>query len=247
MALVYQKMIEIYRNNHAGYVVLIDPDRFDLDELGRRTSLISKFADLIFVGGSICLRHDFVDAVRVIKSNASVPIVIFPGDVTQIAPDADALLFLSLLSGRNPNLLIGEHVKAAPILKRSGIEVIPVGYLLVEGGGLTSVQFISQTLPIPSTKPEIAVAHALAGEYLGMKLIFLEAGSGAAQPVPVGMVRNVASAISIPLIVGGGIRQPEVAAELVAAGASFIVTGDVIERNFDELALERFRRAVHSR
>ncbi len=238
-------MVEVHRNDHAGYIVLIDPDRFDLDELGRRASLISRFADLIFVGGSICVRHDFSEAVGVIKRNASVPVVIFPGDVTQICGEADALLFLSLLSGRNPNLLIGEHVKAAPILKRIGIEVIPVGYLLVEGGTLSSVQFISQTLPIPSTKPEIAVAHALAGEYLGMKLIFLEAGSGASQPVPVEMVRSVSSAISVPLIVGGGIKKPEVAADLVDAGASFIVTGDIIEKNFDEGALERFKKAIH--
>lgn len=245
MASVYRKLVEIQKNSGAGYIVLIDPDRFDLDELGKRTRLISKYADLIFVGGSICVRHDFSDAVKVIKSNSSVPVVIFPGDVTQISKYADALLFLSLLSGRNPNLLIGEHVKAAPILKRTEIEVIPVGYILVEGGNLSSVQFMSQTLPIPSAKTEIAIAHALAGEYLGMKLIFLEAGSGASQPVSVEMVRGVSSAISVPLIVGGGIKQAEVAAELVEAGASFIVTGDIIEKNFDEGALERFKKAIH--
>jgi phosphoglycerol geranylgeranyltransferase len=245
MAGVYTRMQGLVKAGRTGYVVLIDPDRLPPDRAQDRVELISRYADLIFVGGSICTRGSFGEAVMSIKSASRVPVVIFPGDATQISAAADAILFLSLVSGRNADLLIGEHVKAAPIVRDSGLEVIPVAYILVESGRTTSVQFMSQTLAVPGDKPEIAMAHGLAGEYLGMKAVFLEAGSGAEKHVPADMVSAVSGYVSVPVIAGGGIRTPEIAAELAGAGASFVVTGDVIERHGSESMLSEFSRAVH--
>jgi phosphoglycerol geranylgeranyltransferase len=246
MDTVYEKMLEIKETRGAGYVVLLDPDKYSPQELGRQAERIGRYADLIFVGGSICVRHDFDEAVRCVKEESRVPVIIFPGDATQVSSHADALLFLSLVSGRNADLLIGEHVKAAPLIQRHDLEVIPVAYMLVESGNATSVQFMSQTLAIPRTKPEIAMAHALAGQYLGMKLAFLEAGSGADKHVPVEMIQAVSKYVSIPLIVGGGIRTPEAANRIARAGASFVVTGDVIEKSGSAEILREFTAAVHT-
>jgi phosphoglycerol geranylgeranyltransferase len=246
MDTVYDKMLEIKKIKGTGYVVLLDPDKYSPQELGHQAETIGTYADLIFVGGSICVRHDFNEAVRCIKEASGVPVIIFPGDATQVSSHADALLFLSLVSGRNADLLIGEHVKAAPLIRRYDLEVIPVAYMLVESGNATSVQFMSQTLAIPRTKPEIAMAHALAGQYLGMKLAFLEAGSGADKHVPVEMIQAVSGYVSIPLIVGGGIRTPEAANRIARAGASFVVTGDVIEKSGGAEILREFTAAVHT-
>jgi putative glycerol-1-phosphate prenyltransferase len=238
-------MLELRRSNGAAYVVLLDPDKYAPQELAEQAEVISRYADLIFVGGSLCVRHDFEAAVRSVKAASAVPVIIFPGDATQVSSSADALLFLSLVSARNPGLLIGEHVKAAPRIRRYDLEVIPVAYILVESGETTSVQFISQSLAIPRDKPELVMAHALAGEYLGMKLAFLEAGSGAVRHVPPEIVEAVSSYVSIPLIVGGGIRTPDHANILARAGASFIVTGDVIEKSGSVEMLRDFTKAVH--
>jgi putative glycerol-1-phosphate prenyltransferase len=239
-------MLEIRKAKGAGYVVLLDPDKYSAEELAEQAETISTYADLVFVGGSICVRHDFDEAVRCIREASRVPVIIFPGDATQVSSHADALLFLSLVSGRNADLLIGEHVKAAPLIRRYEIEAIPVAYILIESGQTTSVQFMSQTLAIPRNKPEIAMAHALAGEYLGMKLVFLEAGSGADQHVPVDMIEAVSSYITVPLIVGGGIKTPEDASRIARAGASFVVTGDVIEKSGTIDTLKSFTAAVHT-
>jgi phosphoglycerol geranylgeranyltransferase len=174
---VYESMLGVAEVKGAGYVVLLDPDKYSASELAGQAEMISAYADFIFVGGSLCVRHDFGEAVKSIKAASSVPVVIFPGDATQVSRHADALLFLSLVSSRNADLLIGEHVKAAPMIRRHDLEIIPVAYMLIESGQTTSVQFMSQSLAIPGGKPEIAMAHALAGEYLGMKMVFLEAGS----------------------------------------------------------------------
>jgi phosphoglycerol geranylgeranyltransferase len=243
---VYRYMLETKESHGAGYIVLLDPDKYAAEDLARQAGVISRYADIIFVGGSLCVRHDFDEAVKRIKAESEVPVVIFPGDATQVSSHADALLFLSLLSARNPDLLIGEHVKAAPRIRRHGLEAIPVAYLLVESGDTTSVQFMSQSLPIPSGKPELAMAHALAGEYLGMKLVFLDAGSGARHHVPQKMVEAVSGYVSIPVIVGGGIRRPEDAHAVVEAGASFVVTGDVIEKQGGVGMLRDFTEAVHT-
>jgi phosphoglycerol geranylgeranyltransferase len=243
---VYESMLGVAEVKGAGYVVLLDPDKYSASELAGQAEMISAYADFIFVGGSLCVRHDFGEAVKSIKAASSVPVVIFPGDATQVSRHADALLFLSLVSSRNADLLIGEHVKAAPMIRRHDLEIIPVAYMLIESGQTTSVQFMSQSLAIPGGKPEIAMAHALAGEYLGMKMVFLEAGSGADRHVPVEMVRAVSDYVSVPVIVGGGIRTPDDASRIARAGASFVVTGDVIERNGNAETLKEFTAAVHS-
>jgi phosphoglycerol geranylgeranyltransferase len=246
MAGIYRRMLDIKETRGAGYIVLLDPDKYSAADLGRQAEVISRYADLIFVGGSLCVRHDFDNAVRSVKSASAVPVVIFPGDATQVSPHADAVLFLSLVSGRNPDLLIGEHVKAAPRIRRYELEAIPVAYLLVESGDTTSVQFMSQSLALPRAKAELAMAHALAGEYLGMKLVFLEGGSGARQYVPKGTIQAVSRYVSLPIIVGGGIRTPEDARAVVDAGASFVVTGDVIEKRGSVEMLRDFTSAVHT-
>jgi phosphoglycerol geranylgeranyltransferase len=246
MPRVYESMLDVVRSKGTGYVVLLDPDKYSAQALAKQAEVISTYADFIFVGGSICVRHDFDKAVEGIKSASSVPVIIFPGDSTQVSSHADALLFLSLVSSRNANLLIGEHVKAAPLLRRYEIEVIPVAYILVESGETTSVQFMSQSLAIPAAKSEIAMAHALAGEYLGMKMVFLEAGSGAQRHVPRDMIEAVSRYVSVPVIVGGGIRTPEDASRIARAGASLVVTGDIIEKSGSVEMLREFTAAVHS-
>jgi phosphoglycerol geranylgeranyltransferase len=243
----YRAVLEAAESRGAGYAVLLDPDKAPARDLGRQAELAARYADFIFVGGSICVRRDFDPAVEAIKASSRVPVVIFPGDSTQVSAHADALLFLSLVSGRNADLLIGEHVKAAPIIKRHRLEVIPVAYMLIESGRMTSVQFMSQTLAIPRNKPEIAMAHALAGEYLGMKLVYMDAGSGAQEHVPVEIIEAVSKYVSIPVVVGGGIRTARQAEAVARAGASLVVTGDVIEEKGSAALLEELADAVHWR
>ncbi|MBN2001081.1 phosphoglycerol geranylgeranyltransferase, partial [candidate division KSB1 bacterium] len=172
-------------------------------------------------------------------------VIIFPGSTKQISPYADAILFLSLISGRNPNVLIGEQVVAAPIIKSIGLEAIGTAYMFIESGNVTSAQFVSDTRPIPREKPDIAIAHALAAEYLGMKIIYLEAGSGAKYSVPEELVAAVKKYVSVPLIVGGGIRTPDEARKKVLAGAHFVVTGNVLEKNRDPGLIKAFADAIH--
>ena len=220
----------------AGYLPLLDPDRLPLEELERRVVICAAAgADAVLVGTSLMFSSKQAAFFERVKKLVDIPVICFPGSASQVSPLADAVLFLSLASGRNAELLIGEHVKAAPLLKESGIEVISTGYIIVESGTLTSVQFMSHTLPIPRTKVDIAMAHALAAEYIGMKLIYLETGSGADSSVPNEMVRAVADYVSIPVIVGGGIRDPETARAKVEAGASFVVTSTVLEGGDDDL------------
>lgn len=169
------------------------------------------------------------ERVKQIKEVSNVPVIFFPGGVGQLNSFYDAMLFMSVISGRNPHYLIGEQVIAAPLVKVMGIETIPTGYILMDGGAGSTVEFVSGTRPIPMNRPDVAVAHALAGQYLGMNLIYLEAGSGAKEPVAPGVVEAVNDAVDVPLIVGGGIRSPETASETVKAGASIIVTGTIIE------------------
>jgi len=237
---------ERWSRARALYFVLLDPDRFEPAENARLASEAADGgADAIFVGGSLSLAGRCDETVRAIKSGADVPVIIFPGDTGFVSSAADAVLFLSLVSGRNPQYLIGEHVKAAPLLKESGLEPIPTAYMLVEGGATTSVEFMSSTRPIPRDKPDIAMAHALAAQYLGMRLAFFDAGSGAERPVPEELVRRVSSYVDIPVMVGGGIRDPETARGLVEAGARALVTGDVIEKTKDAGLIRAFADAVH--
>lgn len=211
--------------------MLVDPDKFDDQSLDNLIRHINQHPpDLILVGGSIV--YNPIDiTITSLKLNTKVPVFIFPGNVIQLSDRADGILFLSLISGRNPEYLIGNHVLAAPHLNRAGIEVIPTGYMLVENGHSTSVEYMSHTRPIPAGKPEIAVATAMAGEMLGMKLIYLEAGSGAEHPVGLDTIKAIRRNISLPMIVGGGISSPEIAKEVLAAGADMFVVGTAIEKD----------------
>ncbi|MDW7682353.1 MAG: geranylgeranylglyceryl/heptaprenylglyceryl phosphate synthase, partial [bacterium] len=161
------------------------------------------------------------------------------------SPDADAILFMSVISGRNADLLIGQHVMAAPIVKMTGLEAISTGYMLIDSGKVTSAEFMSNTKPIPRDKTDIAIAHGLAAEFLGMKILYLEAGSGAVQPVPDEMIQGLSRMCGLPLIVGGGIKTPEIASQKVRAGASFIVTGNILEKNNRTGLIAEFARAIH--
>lgn len=226
--------------------VLIDPDSLhseqSLIELMRHCN--QSGADLILVGGSLITNGFWDRSIELIKQHTQLPVVLFPGNVMQTHPQADAILFLSMISGRNPDLLIGKHVLAAPMLKRSGIEVIPTGYMIVDGGAITSVMYMSNTLPLPADKDGIAGCTALAGEMLGLKAIYMDAGSGARNPIRSSMIREVKSQISGPLFVGGGIRTPEQAVETCKAGADVVVVGNAIEENPN--LVKAMSDAIHS-
>lgn len=212
------------------FAILVDPDKHDrksLREIGRRAGRDT--VDFILVGGSL-VSGSVDETVAVLKENTHLPVILFPGNVLQITPRADGILLLSLISGRNPEFLIGNHVIAAPVLRKTRLEIIPTGYILIENGRTTSVEYMSNTKPIPADKTDLAVATAMAGEMLGHKLIYLEAGSGARENVNVSMIREVRSEIRIPLVVGGGIGTVDQIREIYRAGADIIVVGSAIEQ-----------------
>lgn len=246
-------MTTLDRLNHirekrgAGYLILIDPDKIDDSKLPSFVRNATEAGvDAFLVGGSLMMNNTFDKQLSVIKDNTTVPVIIFPGSLFQVSSVADAILFLILISGRNPEHLIGNQVLAAPIVRKMGLESISTGYMLIGTGKITSAEFISNTKPIPDHKPDIALAHALAAEIIGMKCLYLDAGSGADQSVPDAMIRTIASRCAVPMIIGGGIRTPEEAAQKVAAGASFVVTGTIIEEQDDMRTIRRFAQAVHS-
>jgi len=211
--------------------VLIDPDKQEPASLLRLINLsVNCKVDFFFIGGSLLVEKNFEATIEVIKEHSNIPVVIFPGGNYQLSDKADALLFLSLISGRNPEYLIGQQVIAAPQVKRMGLETISTGYILIDGGRVSSTSYVTQTLPIPADKIDLAVATAQAGELLGMKLIYLEAGSGAAKTVSAELISAVKRSISIPIIVGGGIRSSEQAEEICRAGADVIVVGNALEQ-----------------
>jgi phosphoglycerol geranylgeranyltransferase len=225
--MVYQKIVS---SNHPKLAVLIDPDKQSPQSLSQLISLsVSCKVDFFFVGGSLLLEKNFEATIETIKSHSNIPVVIFPGSSYQLSNKADAVLFLSLISGRNPEYLIGQQVLAAPAVKQLALEAIPAGYILVDGGRTSSTTYITQTIPIPHDKIDLAIATALAGELLGMKLIYLEAGSGAKNSISTAMIQAVKRNISVPLIVGGGIRTSDQAEEICKAGADIIVVGNALE------------------
>lgn len=187
--------------------------------------------DLLLVGGSLVTQYVHREMIATIRQHSPVPVVLFPGSPLHIEPTADAILFLSLISGRNADFLIGQHVIAAPLLKQSGLEILPTGYLLVDSGTQTTVSYISGTMPLPRDKPDVAACTALAGEMLGLQLMYLDAGSGARWPVSSAMIAAVRQAVNVPLIVGGGIRSAETAYDAFRAGADLLVVGNGIEQN----------------
>ncbi len=218
--------------------VLVDPDKQTpaaLEQLAVQAQNCK--VDYFFVGGSLLMNDSFEQTIQVLKKHSSIPVVIFPGNNYQVSAAADAILLLSLISGRNPEYLIGQHVVAAPAIKAAGLEVIPTGYLLIEGGRISTTSYITQTVPIPADKTDVAVATALAGEQLGLRAIYLEAGSGAQQPVSAAMIKAVKQQVQLPLLVGGGIRSGEQAEVIAAAGADIVVVGNVLEKS-PELLME---------
>ena len=244
---VFEYLTHIKKQKGAGYLVLIDPDKQDVEATATLAVQADEAGIDAFLVGSSLLMSDRLEAViRRIKELSEIPVIISPGASSHLSQYADAVLFLSLVSGRNPDFLIGEHVKAAPVVRKYGIEAIPTGYMLIDGGTCTSVQFMSSTQPIPRDKSDIAIVHAMAAEMLGMKTVYLECGSGARLPVPDEMISAVKAEIGIPLIVGGGITDPDVAAAKVQAGADFIVTGNVLEKTDSMSLVYEFAEAIHS-
>lgn len=238
---IYDKFQDKSRKKLA---VLIDPDKpTDAQILSIVEKAKAADVDFFFVGGSLLVTDSLDHCIKLMKANCDIPVLIFPGNSLQISKYCDGFLLLSLISGRNPEMLIGRHVIAAPYLKLYGNEIIPTGYMLIDSGKATSVSYMSDTTPIPHDKDDIAMCTAIAGEMLGLKLIYLEAGSGALIPVSTSMISKVKKMIQIPLIVGGGIKTPEMAAEAVKAGADVIVIGTAFEKE-PEL-LKRFADAIH--
>ena len=219
----------MFSSNEKQLAILIDPGKYGVDCLVNLLQIMQqKSPHYILVGGSTT-SSSMDETINLIRQYLNVPVILFPGNASQFTPKADAMMYLSLISGRNPDYLIGQHVLSSISIKKSGLKVVPVGYMLIESGRMTSVEYISNTKPIPSNKAEIAVCTAVAGELLGMQSIYLEAGSGADRPVPAEMIAAVKKNISIPLIVGGGIRTVEALKNAYASGADVVVVGNILE------------------
>jgi putative glycerol-1-phosphate prenyltransferase len=232
-------------NGKRSFAVLIDPDKVDDKKMQQLIELsVAAKVDYFLVGGSLIISNYLDECVQFIKRNCSIPVLIFPGSSTQVSKYADALLYLSLISGRNPELLIGQHVVSAPAIKQSGLEIMSTGYIVIDGGAPTTVSYISNATPVPADKDEIAMCTAMAGEMLGMKLIYMDSGSGAKRPITESMIQKVAGCIEVPLIIGGGITDPEKAYLNCKAGANVIVVGNAIEK--DASLIMEMAAAVHS-
>lgn len=233
---------------HAQFILLLDPDKLPIENVKSVIeSSIDCNVDIFFIGSSLIIDSHFDLFCEEVKKYSEVkPVIIFPGGSMQVSTHVDGILFMSLISGRNPDFLIGQQVLAAANVKRSGIEAIPTAYMLVESGVTTSVEFMSNTKPLPPEKADIAAAHAMAAELLGFKMIYLEGGSGAKHSVSNKLVYAVKKSANLPLIVGGGIKTPEIAKEKVQAGANFIVCGTVFENNtYDKTLIKSIVEAVH--
>lgn len=232
MGKILDSIFQLKKNNQKGLAILIDPDSLSKDLLAKQVALANNNKiDYFFIGGSMIADDCFEETLDFIKANSNIPTVIFPGSVYQVSPKADAILFLSLISGRNPDLLIGKQVLAAPLIKKTGIETLPTGYMLIDGGKPTTASYVSNSFPIPNDKPKIAAVTALTGEMLGLKLNFLDAGSGAIKKVNSKMIDATAKTSSNPLIIGGGIKSSEEAKTAWDAGATIVVIGNAAEEN----------------
>ncbi len=242
---LYHQLTERKSHGRKSFTVLVDPDKVDLKKTEQLVALaVDAKVDYFFVGGSLVISNTLDDCIRQIKSLCNIPVILFPGSPSQVSKYADALLYLSLISGRNPELLIGQHVISAPFVKLSGLEIMPTGYMVIDGGAPTTVSYISNASPIPADKNEISMCTAMAGEMLGMKLIYMDAGSGAKRPITETMIEKVSAHIEVPLIIGGGITEPEKAYRNCRAGADIIVVGNAIEK--DASLIKEMSNAVHS-
>ena len=214
----------------AAFAVLADPDKMAPSEMAALARLCNDGGvDYLLVGGSLVVTHQMDACIQRFKAESEIPVILFPGSPAQVTPYADALLYLSLISGRNPELLIGQHVLSAPAVKASGLEVMSTGYMVIDGGAPTTVSYISGSAPLPANKPDIALCTAWAGELLGQHLLYMDAGSGARYPVSAEMIQKVSSHTAIPLFVGGGMRTAEAVNTAAAAGATVVVVGNAIE------------------
>lgn len=242
---LYKNILQKKEQGKKLFAILIDPDKQKNSEL----LLIIKNAnesnvDYFFVGGSLLTNDNLNDCIKTIKNNSKIPVILFPGNAMQINQNADGILFLSLISGRNPELLIGKQVITAPILKQTDLEVISTGYMLIDSGKPTTASYMSNTMPIPRNKIGVATSTAIAGEYLGLKLIYMDGGSGAEQPIIIDMIKKVSNSIKIPLIIGGGICSAKKAIDNCKAGADLIVVGNAIEE--DPSLILDISQAIHS-
>lgn len=242
---IYQQLASQKSKGKKAFAVLIDPDKMDDSSIDKivEQSLAAQ-VDYFFVGGSLVVVNTVDQNIQRIKASCDIPVILFPGSPSQVSKYADALFYLSLISGRNPELLIGQHVLSAPMIKQSGLEIIPTGYMVIDGGAPTSVSYIANTAPIPADKHDIALCTAMAGEMLGLRLIYMDAGSGARNPIQEKMIERVSKNIDVPLIVGGGIHTPEKAIANCQAGADVIVVGNAIEKDIQLIGA--VSDAVHS-
>ena len=242
---IYTQLRERKLKGQKSFAVLIDPDKVNPSAVEQLVRLsVDANVDYFLVGGSLVISNQLDEVVQQIKASCDIPVILFPGSPSQISNYADALLYLSLISGRNPELLIGQHVISAPFVKQSGLEIISTGYMVVDGGAPTTVSYISNATPLPSDKNEIAMCTAMAGEMLGMKVIYMDAGSGAKRAISENMIQAVAQQIEVPLIIGGGITDPEKAYRNCKAGADVIVIGNAIEKN--ATLIREMAAAIHS-
>jgi len=238
---------KILRSKNPTWLILIDPDKWRISRIPKFIEICCESGvDSILVGGSTLKHQKFDEFVKTVKMYSSVPVILFPGSFLQLSEFADALLFLSLLSGRNPQYLVGEQVLAAPNISKMQIETIATAYLLISGGTQTATARVSSTKPISHEALDQIVAHALAGKYLGMDTIYLEAGSGAKSPISDEMITVVKNTTELPIMVGGGIKTPEMAGKKARAGANAIVTGNIFEtESFDIKLMQDFANVVH--
>jgi phosphoglycerol geranylgeranyltransferase len=241
---IYQSLTEKKAKGLKSFAVLVDPDKVSPQKIEEiATKAVEAGVDYLLVGGSLVVTNHLDEVVQQFRKECDLPIILFPGSPSQLSSYADALLYLSLISGRNAELLIGQHVISAPVVKQSGLEIMSTGYMVIDGGAPTTVSYISNANPIPADKNEIAVCTALAGEMLGMKLIYMDSGSGAKRPVHESMIAAVAQQVRIPIFVGGGITDPEKAYINCKAGADLIVVGNAIEK--DITLIREMSAAVH--
>lgn len=236
---------QLHQSKSKRLAVLIDPDKSGMEYLHRIAQIVNKSGiEFIFFGGSLLTKYELDDHIKMLRTLTDAKIILFPGSTLQVTPEADALLFLSLISGRNPELLIGQHVIAAPLIKQFDLETLATGYMLVDGGRPTTASYISGSLPLPADKPDIAACTAMAGEMLGLNQIYLDAGSGAMNPVSPEIIRAVRQSIDLPIIVGGGIKSVEQAVSAAKAGADIVVVGNAAEK--DPQLLEDIALNVHA-
>ena len=242
---IYNKIIENKKAKRKSFALLVDPDKQNNNEL---ISIIKKAqkakVDYFFVGGSLLTNDNLDSCLGVLKKHSNIPIILFPGNAMQINDKADAILFLSLISGRNPEMLIGKQVITAPLLKQSSLEILPTGYMLIDSGKPTTASYMSDTTPIPAEKNSVASCTAMAGEMLGLKIIFMDGGSGARNPISEEMILEVSKSVNVPIIIGGGITSGEKAIANCNSGADIIVVGDAIEK--DQNLILEISNAVHN-